>query len=279
MGWNFMFTSSVNFSRWHPELSIQYFARMNMKYFLGVLSIIICVSTLTAQTPAERKVKIEQKEAAQPSEEAKARKVKSMERLKKEGVPVIEHLPVIADSKEATTRTKEVIAKRAIAVTIAAVKGEGLDQATIDSLVIKFGAHEFFSPEEAAFIKNTKPTQKERIQFSWRYECLWVLLWSLGYVDELKKPEGICDVAKAVGFLRDRDLAKFINDAKLRPLELILDEADLIYRYHWAVVDARLKSKESPAKLEGGVVKERHYALNWLTGYMDQKWDDISTDT
>ncbi|MGO7286211.1 DUF4272 domain-containing protein, partial [Rhizobium ruizarguesonis] len=24
---------------------------------------------------------------------------------------------------------------------------------------------------------------------------------------------------------------------------------------------------------------ERHYALNWLTGYMDQDWDDISTDT
>jgi hypothetical protein len=27
------------------------------------------------------------------------------------------------------------------------------------------------------------------------------------------------------------------------------------------------------------VVYERHYALNWLTGYMDQDWDDISTDT
>ncbi|MFN5229343.1 MAG: DUF4272 domain-containing protein [Planctomycetota bacterium] len=23
----------------------------------------------------------------------------------------------------------------------------------------------------------------------------------------------------------------------------------------------------------------RHYALNWLIRYMDQEWDDVSTDT
>nr|WP_246762835.1 DUF4272 domain-containing protein [Rhizobium sp. NZLR1] len=28
-----------------------------------------------------------------------------------------------------------------------------------------------------------------------------------------------------------------------------------------------------------GAVYARHYALNWLIGYMDQDWDDISTDT
>ncbi len=28
-----------------------------------------------------------------------------------------------------------------------------------------------------------------------------------------------------------------------------------------------------------GVTKDRHYALNWLIGYMEQEWDDISTDT
>jgi len=27
------------------------------------------------------------------------------------------------------------------------------------------------------------------------------------------------------------------------------------------------------------VTLERHYALNWLIGYMEQEWDDISTDT
>jgi hypothetical protein len=53
----------------------------------------------------------------------------------------------------------------------------------------------------------------------------------------------------------------------------------LIYRYHWATTDARIKSQPAPVKLEGGVVQERHYVLNWLIGYLNQEWDDISTDT
>lgn len=227
----------------------------------------------------ERKAMIKEREAAEPSKEAKERKQRSIDQLKKEGVPVIEHLPVIEDSAEAKKRTTEEIAQRTIAVILAAVKGEGLDQETVDSLVKKYGAEKFFTPEEAAFIKSAPPTQQDRIKFSWRYECAWVLLWSLGYVESLPKPEGICDVPKLVGIIKDRDTAQFIKEAKLRPLDQILDQADLIYRYHWATTDARVKGQPAPAQLEGGVVQERHHALNWLIGYMDQAWDDISTDT
>ena len=53
---------------------------------------------------------------------------------------------------------------------------------------------------------------------------------------------------------------------------------DRIYRYHWAVRDARIRG-ESVDGLDAGVVVERHYALNWLIGYLDQAWDDITTDT
>jgi hypothetical protein len=251
-----------------------------MKRIATVFALSLAASSmLMSQTDEERRVKIEEQEHKAPSKEALERKARSMARLKKEGVPVIEHLPIIEDSREAKTRTTEEIAHRAIAICLAAVKGEGIEQETIDDLVKKFGAEKFFSPAEAAFIKNPKPTERERIQFSWRYEDYWVLLWALGYVDKLERPEGICDVTKAVVILRDRDTAQFIKDAKLRPLAAMLDEADLIYRYHWAVVDARVKGQEAPAKLEGGVVQERHYVLNWLIGYMDQEWDKISTDT
>jgi len=232
-----------------------------------------------SQTPDERKSRIDELKAREPSKEALERMQRSVRKLKDEGVPVIEHLPVIEDSTEAKKRTTEEIAHRAIAIIITAVKGEGLDQPTVESLVKKYGAETFFSPEERAFIKDASPTQPDRIRFSWRYECAWVLLWSLGYVDTLAKPEEICDVPKLVGVLRDRDTAGFIKDARLRPFSEILDQADVIYRYHWATTDSRIKNKPAPAKLQGGVVQERHYALNWLIGYMDQEWDDISTDT
>jgi hypothetical protein len=202
-----------------------------------------------------------------------------MARLEEEGVPTIIHLPLIEDSTQARKRTVEEIATRAIAVCLVAVKGEGLEQETIDRLVAQFGADAFFTPDEAAFIRDLNPSQRDRIQFSWRYECYWVLLWALGYIDMLSRPEGMCDVPTAVSFIRDRDTRQFIADARLRPLTEILDEADLIYRYHWAVRDAGLKGNPPPAGLQGGVVQEWHHALNWLVGYMDQDWDDISTDT
>jgi hypothetical protein len=213
------------------------------------------------------------------SEESLQRKARSMAALRKEAVPVIEHLPVIVDSRLATIRTKDTIAQRAIAICLTAVKGEGLDQATVDGLVKKYGAESLFSPKEAAFIHNPAPSQQDRIQFAWRYEDFWVLLWALGYVDNLDRPDSICDVKKAIVFLRDRTTAEFIRDAKLRDINEILDQADLIFRYDWAAVNARLKGQKAPAGLDGEVVQERHYVLNWLVGYMNQKWDDISTDT
>ena len=244
-----------------------------------IVTLVLPPLAAMSQTSEQRKQEIQKREASAPSKEALERKERSVKRLQQEGVPTIAHLPVIEDSTEARSRTKEEIAHRAIAVCITAVKGEGLDQANVDRLVKKFGAEKFFSPKEAAFVKDPKPSKQDRIQFSWRYECLWVMLWSLGYVDQLDRPAGVCDVPKAVSFLRDRDTAQFIKDAKLRPLSEILDQADLIYRYHWAVVESRVKKREAPGKLDGGVVQERHYVLNWLIGYMGQEWDEISTDT
>jgi len=52
----------------------------------------------------------------------------------------------------------------------------------------------------------------------------------------------------------------------------------LIYRIHWAVVEAQLHKQPMPAGLNADVVYERHYALNWLTYYGDD-WDNVSTDT
>jgi hypothetical protein len=256
------------------------FFRITPALLLIALALAAMSQTPTpTQDQLDRKKRIQEHEATTPSKEAIERKTRTTTRLKQEGVPMVENLPVLEDSTKAKKRTTEEIVHRAIAVCLAAVKGEGLEQEVVDQLVKQYGADQFFTPEEAAFISDKAPSQKDRIKFSWRYECLWVLWWSLGYIDKLDRPETICDVPKAVSFLKGHDAAQLCKEAKLRPLTEILDEADLIYRYHWATTNARLKGQEAPAKLEGGVVQERHYVLNWLIGYMDEAWDDISTDT
>jgi hypothetical protein len=221
---------------------------------------------------------IEQRETNM-SDEAQARKDRSITILKTEKVPYIEHLPPIETEADSTRRTTEQVAIRAMALCIVAVKGEGLEQDIIDKLVKEYSLASAFTPHEKEFINNPKPTQHDRVQFAWRYECFWVMLWALGYIDELGRPDTICDVQLAVSIIRENGRDGFLKNAKLRPQSELLNAADLIYRYHWAVVDARINQRDAPAGLDGGIVMERHHALNWLIGYMDQEWDDVATDT
>ena len=226
----------------------------------------------------DRKVEIQKKEMASSPEAAK-RKERSDSLLRSQGIPVNQYLPVIETEAEAKRRTTEEVAYRALALLTVALKGEGLEQPVVEKLVKDYQLNDRLSPNETAFIQNESPRKQELVNFTWRYEAAWTLLWALGYIESLEKPDKICDVAKAVGIMKARAAKQFISDARLRPLSEILDQADLIYRYHWAVVDARINNKPALSGIEPGVVMERHYALNWLIGYMDQEWDDISTDT
>lgn len=214
----------------------------------------------------------------QISESQAARKTRSEEVLSKTGVRINTWLPVLEDESQAVVPAAETIADRLLALTLVAAKGEGLDQSIIQEIVEDKDARRRFSPNETAFIDDPEPSQHDMIQFIWRYEAAWVMLWALKLVDEpLSAATGICDVPRLCEIVRDEpDLAK----NGVRPVSEILDEADLIYRRHWATRQSSLDGVPSGGDLEPGVVMERHYALNWLIGtYGDCGWDDIGTDT
>jgi hypothetical protein len=195
-------------------------------------------------------------------------------------IPINKNLPTIESESEINKKTKEEVAFRVAALFVVALKGEGIEQSEIEEIIKDYDVvKEYLSPEEKAFIQNPSPADEDSNNFKWRYESAWTLLWALGYVDKLNKPVEVCNVPLAVNLLKDKGIDKFVSDAKLRSYSEILDEADLIYRYDWAIVDARLKNKPAPSELAPGIVYERHYALNWLIGYMDEEWDDITTDT
>ena len=219
--------------------------------FLGALAAAVAPMAYGEATLNQRKEKIKSMET-KVSPEALQRKMRSEAILNSESVPINKHLPVIETEKEAKRRTKEEIAHRALTLLVVAVKGEGLEQPIVEKLIKDYGLKSHLSPKERAFINSAAPSQHDRVQFTWRYEAAWTLLWALGYVEKLEKPSAICDVSRAVSFMRDRNAKQFIADAKLRPLGEILDQADRIYRYHWAVVDARVNGRKSPAGLEPG---------------------------
>ena len=221
------------------------------------------------------------------------RKQESMAILKEHGITTAEVLPYIESTDEITIRTKEEVVKRAIALLLIALYAEGLctgeprqeHREWVETLIQAYGADDFFSPKERAFLDNDNPEQLESINFSWQYEPLSVLLWALGFLeleDALGIPATICDVPKVGGAMKHCLIYKKIfKQANLRGKEAILDQADLIYRYDWACVEERIHHPENRTN-EWGVVMERHKALNWLINYGydgPQDWDDVSTDT
>ncbi|MCL2384032.1 MAG: DUF4272 domain-containing protein [Oscillospiraceae bacterium] len=215
------------------------------------------------------------------------RKEESIKIIKENSIEVFEGLPVIENYEETILRSKEEIAQRAIALCIFSVYAEGVcigedvgkTQELVNEVVKRYNAETFFTEKEKEFLNNPEPTREEAIVFSWQYECYTVLLWALGLVDSLDFPNQICDVSKVVGMLTEcKNYEEFEEKSEVRNKEEILDQADLIYRYNWACVDARIHNK-TIKNIDSGVVFERHRALNWLINYMDQGWDDVTTDT
>jgi hypothetical protein len=171
------------------------------------------------------------------------------------------------------------VARRASALVTVAARAEGLEQQRAIQFLQAWGLWDAASPHEQAFLSNPHPAETERIQSLWRYECLWVMLWALGHVESLGLPSCVCDVRRAVKTVTGTSTDVFIGKSNLRPHREILDEADFIYRCHWAVKDAQANGAPIPAGMDPGVVIERHVALNWLRAYHSQPWDNVTPDT
>ena len=205
------------------------------------------------------------------------RKQFTIDILQQHGIPTIAHLPAVESEAEVELPGADQVAQRLAALTIVAVKGEGLDAESVDAIVDERGMHGWFSPKEAAFVADRAPSERDRIRFSWNYEAAWTLYWALNFLEgQLGMPRAVCDVPLLVRTVRDTpDLA--ING--LRRVGHVLTEADLAYRCHWAVRDAMINGKPIPGGLNPGVVAERHRTLNWLIRHREEAWDDVDTPT
>mgnify|MGYP003577157264 CR=1 FL=1 len=139
---------------------------------------------------------------------------------------------------------------------------------------------EYVSPYERRFLESEFPMEQQFVNATWRAEASQALLWALGELPAMSGLTEICSLDSqraAIPFLGPA--SDFISKASLRTEEEIRGELDSVYDAHWRVRDAQLKRRPVPDGLNPGVIQERHYALNWLTGYDGQEWDGITTDT
>ena len=207
------------------------------------------------------------------------RKKKSEKILKALKVPINKNLPMIENEKAVSLRTKEEILNRMIPLAIVAAKAMEAPPEKVEEFIGRYQADDLFTNEEKSFLLNQHPSREEVIQFSWKLECIWLLLWSVNLLPDIGVPSETCDAETVFETVFLRSKQELVDYAALKPTSDILDQLDFIYRAHWAVREAQLNHFDIPSSLDEGVVYERHYTLNWLVNSMDQTWDEVSTDT
>lgn len=223
------------------------------------------------------------KDAALPvSETALLRRSFNHRRLKGEGLSLPEHLPTVLDEDEVILRSPAEVAQRALGLFLVALRAESVASAdpipVLEMQERQPLGYASLTPAELAYIEDSNPPEQATVEFTWRYESLNLLLWSLG-VSELPPIGETCDVAAIVGLMMEVDEQSFIEHAGLRLPTILLDALDLHYRYHWIARKLLLEQEEHPAHLNPGVALERHHALNWLVSFEDAPWDEIDTPT
>ena len=216
------------------------------------------------------------------------RKAQSIAKLQDRGIRYLDSLPVIEAADEARIRSAEEIARRAIACLIAiqaaCEQNDGnyseAGAAWCYDRLEQYGVTDEITANERAIFAD-QGSEQDVINMVWKYEAYWTLLWALGIVERLDYPDHIIDCPFAIeAVARCANFDAFMATTRLRGIEEILDETDLIYRYHWACVDARLNEREMPAALLNSVVVERHAGLNWLIGaYGEDDWDNTPVHT
>ena len=204
------------------------------------------------------------------------RKRKTEELLKERGVPFIDWLPLTEPEEDVEPRSTKEIGERILCLFCLAGTANCERDDSFISYLKEFDLWDALSKEEKLYLSNPTYQTQAQVNATWRLEALYLLVWAVGVVPELPFPTAQASVDEFIDSLpsTDEDPAEFINSLHLRPISEIMDASDLIYRLHWAV-----RQHGASLDLEGGVVQERHHAINWLTNYDREKWDWVATDT
>ncbi|MBG9455588.1 hypothetical protein ABE61_16330 [Lysinibacillus sphaericus] len=222
------------------------------------------------------------------SEEGEQRKNNTIAYLKERAISYTASLPQLPPIEDCQFKTQEDIARRAVALLIViqfacdVAQGGNVEESRdfFINMLRTYKVENDLTENERDFLQASEPDVQEAINISWQYEAYWTLIWALGFVEELDFPDEVCDCEYAIQVVSNCEtFEQFYLQAIMRSQEEILDEADKIYRYHWACVDSRIQERTAPAGMNESIVMERRRGLFWMVGHRNEEWDTISMDT
>jgi hypothetical protein len=200
--------------------------------------------------------------------EAYERKLRNEKILEQFNIPYNKSLPVIETSKTVQLRSKDEIINRILALELTISVADDL-QASVARRQYDY-ILPYLSPKERILVFEDEIPEKDAHEVMFRLTALDALFWAIGLTDELPM-HAMVGCQNEFEFDNNK-----LEQCTLRPVEEILNEADLAYRTHWVAVDARINGFKSP-HVDGDVTYERLYALNWLI--RNEPWDQVDTST
>lgn len=217
--------------------------------------------------------------------EALNRKMNSISILQQQGIPYIDELPPLPSSYDIAGKTYDEIAKRAIALCICCNYASDIvsnkkkkyikeSKKFFNKLLDKYNVKDIMTKEERELFE--KGNHDVAVQISWQFEGCAILLWALGLLEHISYPDTLVNPDEITSIISScNNYSEFVQKCAFRPVEEILDLADLTYRYNWYCVDAQIEGEEP--KINSEIVVERYRALKWLL--TDEKWDKVDINT
>jgi hypothetical protein len=182
----------------------------------------------------------------------------------------IEYPALLSSHEQIKMRSIPEIVGRILALTVVAVKGEGLIQADLLDTMSQLGAEKFLTYEEREFVFCANPSVQELESYAMKHEAIEVLLWILNYKKTMLEPFQCCSPMANKLIIRDHyQTLGNVDTIFVMPVEIV-EYADLHYKLCHAI-----KSMYAEKYLvEGffiGAVFQRARVLSWLV--LDESWD------
>ena len=178
-------------------------------------------------------------------------------------------------------RTAPEIARRAIALHCVIAASHEVSKDDISKWLKEENLYKELSPWERRFMETPQNSERDIVQATWRAEAQVALLWAIKKIDRMDDLTEQCDTRPLVDAIPDlfTSTSEFIDSAVLRDEEEISNAYEEVYDIHCQVRVSIKRGVALAIRYDPGIVQERHYALNWITGYCGQDWDEITTDT
>ena len=194
------------------------------------------------------------------------RKQRSEERLRKKGISVSSHLPVIADA--GPMRSAQEVFDRITAlweVVNNALGTEDADKESSKDFLNDIDVWQALTPLEQHFLSGKHVEEQELTDLTWKTEEIKALYWVLVEIQDLGAPD---KEAEEVIFGVSERITERIDDmevarhaASMRKGTEILDALDYVSRLHWASREHRRGTTGVPPTYQMDIIQEWHAAL------------------